>query len=225
MKLIDLLVQELPKRGGWPEGAKFITQDGPSAYSGGNVVSTWGVLPELRKHMKNREYWTAAGHNNGYGIKCFHDFELCQDYLSSIVARQEYEAALAASKRPVWDGKSNPPIGVTCEHCPGGTTQTEWEVVTVLGISERPGGGFTDYWLRKENGSSYIIGNPYRFRPIRTEAERRREETVDEIVQFYIDYHSYPKGAEEYLRVATALHDAIAAGKIRGVKLDLNNEA
>lgn len=27
MKLIDLLVQELPKRGGWPEGVDSIYQD------------------------------------------------------------------------------------------------------------------------------------------------------------------------------------------------------
>lgn len=28
MKLIDILVEELPRRGGWPKGAKCITQDG-----------------------------------------------------------------------------------------------------------------------------------------------------------------------------------------------------
>jgi hypothetical protein len=30
MKLIDLLVQELPKRGGWPEGAEIAVQDADS---------------------------------------------------------------------------------------------------------------------------------------------------------------------------------------------------
>lgn len=27
MKLIDLLVKELPKRGGWPEAANYVVQD------------------------------------------------------------------------------------------------------------------------------------------------------------------------------------------------------
>lgn len=146
MKLIDLLVQELPKRGGWPTKTNDIL----------------ALRPFMFEHKIE---FTATP-----GGQWLHQGACCS------VSFETYKDALAASKQVEWDGRGLPPVGATCEHCPGGTTQTDWEVVTVLGISERPGGGFTDYWLRKEDGSSYIIGNPYRFRPIRTEAERKREE-------------------------------------------------
>lgn len=187
MKLIDLLVQELPSRGGWPKGATFSV-----AYDDGKYV--WFFM------------------ENNYPHQSYPPIET--KFLSDIgvqVTAEQYEAALAASKHSVWDGKSNPPIGVTCEHCPGGTTQNEWEVVTVLGISERPGGVFIDYWLRKEDGSSYIIGNPYRFRPVRTEAERKREDATAEMSAAIAKYTD--------MTFLEAIYEAVAAGEIKAFKL------
>lgn len=114
---------------------------------------------------------------------------------------------IIAERRPitelVWDGEGLPPVGVECEHCPGGTTQTEWEVVKVLAINERPGGVFTDFWLQREDGSSYIIGNPYRFRPIRSPENVARDEGVKEIMEtFRVDGELVP----DY--VAFAMWDA-----------------
>lgn len=115
-----------------------------------------------------------------------------------------------------WNGYGLPRVGVTCEHCPGGATQHEWEVVTVIAISDRPGGIFTDYWLMKEDGSSYVIGNPYRFRPLRAEAERKRSDICDRI------YGAMTKADRKDNRsdMAEAVYDAIAAGIIPGVKLE-----
>lgn len=54
MKLIDLLVQELPKRGGWPEGAESVVQDADDSefyfFTGGSVkmaVSHGGLLTAI----------------------------------------------------------------------------------------------------------------------------------------------------------------------------------
>lgn len=203
MKLIDLLVQELPKRGGWEFGGDTVFQD----YDGEiRVVSNERNFTGL--HLALCDCYRELGFSH----------VTLPEY--AFVTRDQYEAALAASKQPEWDGEGLPGIGVTCEHCPGGTTQTEWEVVTVIGISKRPSGMFTDYWLRKEDGSSYVIGNPYRFRPIRTEAERKRDDVVDSIVEHYIGYHGDPKGGEAYIDRARSIYAAIAAGKIPGIKLD-----
>ncbi|QHJ82083.1 MAG: hypothetical protein [Caudoviricetes sp.] len=115
---------------------------------------------------------------------------------------------------PVWDGEGLPPVGVECEHCPGGTTQAEWEVVKVLAINERPGGVFTDFWLQREDGSSYIIGNPYRFRPIRSPEDVARSNAIGEMERAYEELTGKPaREAEEY-------YDLIAAGKIIGIKLE-----
>ncbi|WP_210453081.1 hypothetical protein [Pantoea ananatis] len=131
------------------------------------------------------------------------------------VSREQYEAALAASKQPEWNGEGRPPVGLTCEHRPGdGTTENEWEVVTVLGISERPGGTFTDFWLRKEDGSSYIVRNAYRFRPIRTEAERKREEAIAAMRNFATNYNN-----TAVIHAIEQVYDSIAAGKIPHITL------
>lgn len=88
MKLIDLLKQELPKRGGWPEGAAQAWQssvDGEIYFdkSSGtrvNVNPTWKA-------------------------------EKCTDCGSSgsIITREQYEAATE------WNGEGLPPIGTECE--------------------------------------------------------------------------------------------------------------
>lgn len=133
----------------------------------------------------------------------------CKGQLRGVVERDGIGNWLniIAERRPitelVWDGEGLPPVGVECEHCPGGTTQTEWEVVKVLAINERPGGVFTDFWLQREDGSSYIIGNPYRFRPIPSPEDVARDEGVKEIMEtFRVDGELVP----DY--VAFAMWDA-----------------
>lgn len=72
MRLVDLLVQELPNRGGWPKGVDAVEQ---------------GCEGELFE--KGSDYCS--------------DFKLekCDDWLASVVTKQQYEAALAASKAVV----------------------------------------------------------------------------------------------------------------------------
>lgn len=79
MKLIDLLVKELPKRGGWPEGVTYIGQeyDRELMFYGRGNISTGLILNELaidhRKLGKSGEK----------------------------ITRAQYEAALAANKAVV----------------------------------------------------------------------------------------------------------------------------
>ena len=86
MKLIDLLVKELPKRGGWPEGALNATQD-----KDGEVCFSAGAVPEF-----GLAAWTG-------GDWCGNEFHTitASDYDTAIITRNQYESALAASKAVV----------------------------------------------------------------------------------------------------------------------------
>lgn len=90
MKLIDLLVQELPKLGGWPLGIEKIHQ---SAIDGEIYKRKVGGEMTARKTL----YLPIA------------------DDPYSEVSKHEYEAALAASKQSVWIPGELPPIGAYAE--------------------------------------------------------------------------------------------------------------
>lgn len=80
MKLIDLLVKELPRRGGWPEGVDTVRQN------------CKGQLFEI-----NSDYYS--------------DFKLekCDNWITDVVTKQQYEAALEASKGWIeWNGGDCP---------------------------------------------------------------------------------------------------------------------
>ena len=89
MKLIDLLVKELPKRGGWPEEAKIMSQDAAGL---------------INAHRNERlvflidQFWTGTSKNDA--CKNFSPFYLkkATDWNTNTVTREQYEAALAASK-------------------------------------------------------------------------------------------------------------------------------
>lgn len=59
----------------------------------------------------------------------------------------------------------------------------------------------------------------FKFRPIRNEAERRRESAVNDLVETIIYFYGNPKGAESYKSLAERIFDAVAIGKIPGVRL------
>lgn len=240
MKLIDILVEELPKRGGWPKGANCITQDGDLK------VEPAYCHPSVAKCDDDGFWFLDSSRIGGFLVDT-----LASDYTTAIITREQYEAALAAKNEgwiewsggecPVprgtlvdvryrdgkqlnalsanygtlnprdasfvfwrndgsekdiiayrlhqpqeadrvraaaWNayagiteadeeanlnecigqdavqvlgGEGKPAIGEKCEHHSGG----QWEAVTIAGIYENLVTGFTDYWMVKEDGSSY----------------------------------------------------------------------
>ena len=94
MKLIDLLVQELPKRGGWPEVALNATQD-----KDGEVCFSSGAIPE---------FGYAAWEGGDWCGNEFHTIR-ANDYDTAIITRAQYEAALEASEGWIqWAGGECP---------------------------------------------------------------------------------------------------------------------
>lgn len=81
--LLQILVEELPKRGGWPECALNATQD-----KDGEVCFSAGAVPEFGLAAWDGGDWCG---NEFYTITA-------TDYATTIITSEQYESALAASK-------------------------------------------------------------------------------------------------------------------------------
>ncbi|UVX29559.1 hypothetical protein PRB81_gp46 [Klebsiella phage VLCpiS13f] len=113
---------------------------------------------------------------------------------------------------PVWDGEGLPPVDCMCERSWAGD---EWQRCKIL---------FTSNQLvvikLKESGreDAYNIGD-VTFRPIRSQAERKREEAVQALCDAGGGNGKVDEKAG-YGSCWFGVYDAIAAGKVRGVKLE-----
>lgn len=106
MKLIDLLVQELPKRGGWPDAANYVVQDCDGTVKFSKSINFLHIKAGVWCSNKDGDDWI-------YGDRPFegnfHHHTIAQDRNSSIVTRAQYEAALAASDGWIeWHGGECP---------------------------------------------------------------------------------------------------------------------
>lgn len=135
--------------------------------------------------------------------------QLSSDHKESIVTYWQYKAALAASQKPSWNGEGVPPVGCECEYISNGTS---WGKVKVIGLDGekiviRPSGEIY-YAITPSNKDVFI--------PFRTEAERKHEAVLESICAVL------EMVAQDYKREdeAKLIYEAIAAGKIPGVKLD-----
>lgn len=195
MKLIDLLVQELPKRGGWPEGAEIAVQDADSQIcfsSHGDVYAN-----------KCQTDWYGGDWGDGDWSNPFIN-TIADDRHECIVSRKQYESALAASQNPTWNGEGVPPVGCGCE-C---QFLDAWHVCKVLFVGAEVIVGVID-------GSERAFSvNHTKFRPPQSEAERKRDAAVEAMQREADEGDSWIYSEYEII------YDAIAAGKIPGVKLD-----
>lgn len=184
MKLIDMLVQELPKRGGWPEGVNEIGQDydGELMFYGRGNPRTRIYLPLSSDHRD---------------IYCHNGDKVTKD---------RYESALAASQKPAWNGDGLPPVGCECEvSVNGGRSWCTYRV-----INEKNGVRLIEVGDLTEE----FQNNNWIFRPLRTEADKKRDAAI-EAMQREAD-----EGDNWIYSEYEIIYDAIAAGKIPGVKLD-----
>lgn len=198
MKLIDILVQELPKLGGWPEWAtQCLVHDG-----------CYGVV-----------FYDADGYFSKYP-----DFpKISIDWKASneiTATREQYEAALAASN-PEWDGKGLPPVGCECEWQDKNTKA--WLPVVIAYSSEwvtvvrelRP--------LKVGDAVECCINNfgeeeRLHFRPIRSEADKKRDEAAKGLIE-YLDKETDIDNVFS-IKEVIGFYDAIAAGKIPHIRID-----
>ncbi|ELY6201943.1 hypothetical protein SNQ28_000621 [Cronobacter malonaticus] len=191
MKLIDLLVRELPKRGGWPKLAKKIHQDHDGEVWGWineddpqRIFTLDQVATNARPRAKDETY-------------------------ENMVTRDQYEAAIAAAQQPVWDGEGLPPVGCRIEAFSGG----EW-VEAIVTYNEPPEcHGDAAAW-KEVLAFDCKTTRPFwtdEFRPIRSEADKRRDEAIAALKKLK------PQLVGE---LAGYLYDEIAAGKIPHIRIE-----
>lgn len=192
MKLIDLLVQELPKRGGWPKDAEYCH------------------LTQYDRHcltivFPHRQVGTGSNSTTSKEEMVFSGIGYLGDTLyGCIVTAKEYESALVSSQKPAWNGEGLPPVGCECE-C---QFLDAWHVCKVLFVGAEVIVGVID-------GSERAFSvNHTKFRPFQSEAERKRDAAV-EAMQREAD-----EGNNWVYSECEIIYDAIAAGKIPGVKLE-----
>lgn len=201
MKLIDLLVQELPKRGGWPDFAEVAVQDSDSQIC---FSSHSGVYTN-----KEQTDWYGGDWGSGDWRNPFIDI-LADDRHECIITRKQYEAALAASQKPAWNGEGLPQVGCECEcyvdegiiHCVVVGYDFDGKAVVMRNVPARK-------YFSIQADSGHI-------KPLRSEAERKRNDAAIKSMASVIDYRNGCSSKP----IAGWLYDAIAAGKIPGVKLD-----
>lgn len=108
MKLIDILVEGLPKRGGWPAKASHAVY----AKRFSRVLFTVGGAPAIT----GDDFSIFEGHGAGRSVFWLPDATLdCEepiDYATAIITREQYEAALAAKNEGwiEWGGGKHPPV-------------------------------------------------------------------------------------------------------------------
>lgn len=271
MKLIDILVEELPKRGGWPDGVVCFAQDVDGFFAGYKRKPTpsYGGIWTSDGYLNDSGWWSKA-------LGC--------DRETAIITREQYEAALAAKNDgliewgggecpvadflkveyqlrggakgsesakilewqheggrhdiiayrlhkqkeaeqaeadeevdlnecaiqdavPVWNGEGLPPVGCFCEI-------TDPDGMLVYGQGESG-----EVIAHVENTAvirmSYGLGcfEAGFLRPLRSEAERKRDAAIEIMTQIMCS----PSQASA---TAKKIYDAIAAGKIHGMKLE-----
>lgn len=157
MTLLELLRQELPKRGGWPKGANYIVQDGDDG-----MIKTSKNLPT---ELNPRGVWKTPP--QGWG-NCGGDIRgiatLADDRATAIVTREQYEAT-------GWDGTGLPPVGVECEYSlNSGRTWFKCKIDYILGtqglimLADVFEGG---QWV-----SFHEYDGKLKFRPLRSERDK-----------------------------------------------------
>lgn len=270
MKLIELLVKELPRRGGWPDGVTHIGQeyDRELMFYGRGNISTGLILNELaidhRKLGKSGEKITRAqyeaalaaskavvGHNGWIqwaGGECpvdsdaivevkyrkpnqyqFNndragDFNWAHDgFDGDIIAyrlqhpgfksranderlEQDLNECIGQDVVTEWDGDGLPPAGCECE-ARYRNANAEWAFFRCVVVDC----GVAFGWSGKEAVTLGI--DSYEFRPLRTEAEMAREAACRAISHILDEDRDFQFDAKK-------IYDAIAAGKIPGVKLE-----
>lgn len=192
MKLIDLLVQELPKRGGWPDFVDSIHQD-----HDGEIYAWTGSSCKLLFRTG-----IIADNCRPCGL---------DESIENMVTRNQYKSAIALLQKPAWNGEGLPPVGCECEchvdegviHCIVVGYDFDGKAVVMRNVPARK------YFS--------IQANSGRIKPLRTEAERKRDAAAEAIDWYMPEF--IPDTLNDYYH-AKKIYDAIAAGKIPGVKLD-----
>lgn len=145
--------------------------------------------------------------------------------IENVVTRNQYKSVFALSQKPAWNGEGLPPVGAKVEffinpklgyrNAWNPDAGTEMEVVAHKTTTDGNDVAVC-YWDEGGAGRSCCFV-PKSLKPLRTEAERKRDAAAEAIDWYMPEF--IPDTPNDYYH-AKKIYDAIAAGKIPGVKLD-----
>lgn len=212
MKLIDILVRDLHKFGGWPEGAvecvRFVDEATIDFY---DENGNWHDDCSLTYGPIAKEI-------------CIIPTEPCQ---RESVKLSEYEAALAASK-PEWDGEGVPPVGADVQCiCNQFPSEGQEKLLGKILYS----GEYTILLTYKTNEQhhvpveSVLMTKHWSITPIRSEADKKREIGVLSLARAdpTVGRFEYGEKMSDGRLIGYAwyeLYDKIAAGEVAGIRID-----
>lgn len=213
MTLLESLVKELS--GAWPVEAHGAVQDNSGQiwfYKNGKPYYTgviWGADP-----ISIDFDWV------NWDLR----LEVSDDYATAIITRDQYEAAIA-SQQPVWNGEGLPPVGCDVEfnldtdkYSAQGNIPENGQVVNVVAHKQTTDGNpvAVVYWDDRGAGRAAAFIKAA-FSPLRTEADRKREEVAESLIRF-LDSKT---DIDNVFRTSDVIGfiDYVAAGKIPGVEL------
>lgn len=132
-------------------------------------------------------------------------FDLSDDAFTETVTREQYESALAASQKVEWNGAGLPPVSCECEAKQ--FAQINWSKFKVVAVNS---GAVFGFW---DNGvASALDSDRWEFRPIRSEADKKRKETIDLMDKRFKEVLA--AGSTEAMAIFATVYDTILAGKI-----------
>ncbi|HEH7628060.1 TPA: hypothetical protein SHX75_003417 [Escherichia coli] len=192
MKLIDILVRELPRKGGWP-----------------------GAVPVLVQNSSGCVYQAGGG-------RYIYSLELAEDWMDSEVTCENYFAALRSQKpEPVWDGEGLPPVGSTVTCVSPGYPHESFNRfigndVVIVAHDHVDSVDVAVFRMQTDDrGEEYAYHSLTAncFRQIRSEADKKRRSIIEAIEKAYKDCpHSEA--------VPEAIYDAIVTGCLPGVNIE-----
>lgn len=198
MKLIDILVAELPKRGGWPDGIEEIWQD----YDGLIRPGAFGWYHDRISEDHRKKHEDAH-------VK---------------INRKQYEAALAAIEQG-WNGEGMPPIGSKVSFFYNERYDYHKEIIPEHGqelevVAHKTTTDGHDvavcYW-DKSGGGMAVCLVPGSLLPIRSEADKKREDLAKAL---HIAASAAPIEIYGIGPLYLELADKIIAGEVAGIRIE-----
>lgn len=210
MKLIDILVEEQY------EAALAAKNDGWIEWGGGECPVPRDTLVEVKfpDGMTSRDAQPAGSYR--WTLRnCITDIAAYRLHKPQEAEQAEADdeadlnECIGQDAAPVWNGEGLPPVGVECEiQFIKDTPPQEWFSFKLIGMHDE----IVIVTLDGENTWRHISKfspDKVTFRPIRTEAERKREEAVKAVM-----LTGWRQSAAE------EIYDLVAAGKVPGMKLE-----
>lgn len=207
------------------DAALAAKNDGWIEWGGGECPVERGVLVEVKYrneknyHIKgvNRAWeWSWEHHGTEGDIIAYRLHQPQEAEQAKADDEVDLNECIGQDAAPVWNGEGLPPVGCECEYL---DSNNKWYPVTIKYVSNQIVVicGMTNIFEEEQEteiAKDIQLDKP-QFRPIRSEADRKRDAAVGKI--FDVICKSLTDESES---TSFAIYDAIAAGKIPGVKLD-----